>query len=145
MPSDIPTIDARTTSGETYHRLCEHLVKHDTTGPPVYGSSDRITLLNQFRRHVLGSSYIQPRSALPLPFGNAEVGHHKVAIVSNKEVLRLDIPRDQSVAVDELYRADDIAIVEASIHLAKRSDSVDQLAKVSIGHQLEDEREIGRV
>ena len=93
----------------------------------------------------MGGPHIQPRSTFPCPLGYAEVGHHKVAIVADKEVRRLYIPRDQSVTVDEPYRANDVAIVEASIYLVEGSESIDELMKASVRHQLEDEREVGRV
>jgi hypothetical protein len=138
----------RTVSGRydmTYHHLSEHLVKHDSTGPPVYGPPNRITFLNQLWRHILSGSHIQPRSGFPHPLGNAEVGHHKVAVVSDEKVLRLYIPRDQSVTVDELYRANNVAIVEASIYLIQGSELANQLLEASVGHQFEDEREVGSV
>jgi len=93
----------------------------------------------------MGSPHIQPKSAFPYPLGYAEVGHHKVAIGPNKEVRRFYIPRDQSVTVDEPYRANDIAIVEATIYLVEGSELVNELVKASVRHQFEDEREVGRV
>jgi len=93
----------------------------------------------------MGSTHIQPRPAFPYPLGYAEVGHHKVTIVPDKEVRGLYIPRDQSVTVDEPYRANDVAIVEASICLVEGSTLVNELVKASMRHQFEDEREVGRV
>lgn len=105
--------------------MSDHPVKHDAAGPPAYSFSNRITLSNQFGRHILGSSRIQPRSAFTLSLGNAEVGHYKMAVVSNKKVCGLYVSRDQSVIVDELYRANGIAIVETSIHLVQRPEPAD--------------------
>jgi len=93
----------------------------------------------------MSSPHIQPRSAFPYPLGYAEVGHHKVTIGPDKEVRRLYIPRDQSVIVDKPYRANDVAMVEASIYLVEGSELVNELMKASVRHEFEDEREVGRV
>ena len=98
----------------TYHHINEHLVKRDSTGPPIYGSINWTTLLSQ------------PIFGQDPPLDNADVVHYEVAVASREKAHKLYISRDKSMTVDEPHRANDIAILETSIYLSARVE-IDQL------------------
>jgi len=98
-------------------------VDHNISIVPIFDlkdvASDRVRShrLNEVQSGLLEGDRMFSTKIPPL--GNAEVVHYKVAVASHEKARKLHIPKDQSVTVNGPYRANNTAIVEASIYLVQ--------------------------
>jgi len=89
---------------------CKHFVDQDTKSPPIDWFP--VTLIEQnLRRYVFRSS-TNGKGALRDNLGEAEINHLEVAIISNHNILRLQISVNDILSMQVLKNTDDLCPIE---------------------------------
>jgi hypothetical protein len=77
---------------------CMHFINEDTKSPPIY-SFPMALVQDNFGGNILWCSTDSEGSTLAQNFGESEVRQFEIAIISNEQVFRFEIPKNDVLAV----------------------------------------------
>jgi hypothetical protein len=98
-----------------------HFINQDTQSPPINGLTMALVEDNLWR-NILWSSTNGKGSSFIQDFSKSEVGKLEITIISNEQVLRLEVSEDDILAVEVLEASGDSSAIKPCLVGSKGFD-----------------------